>query len=48
MMKIGFIGGGNMAEAILSAVLARKLAGPQDITVSDILDVQTFLSGAKV
>jgi pyrroline-5-carboxylate reductase len=37
-MKIGFIGGGNMAEAILSSVLARKLAGPQDIGVSDILD----------
>jgi pyrroline-5-carboxylate reductase len=35
-MKITFIGGGNMAEAILSAVLRQKLAAPQDITVSDI------------
>jgi len=35
-MKIAFIGGGNMAEAILSAVLKQKLASPNDITVSDI------------
>jgi pyrroline-5-carboxylate reductase len=37
-MKIGFIGGGNMAEAILSAVVARKFADPADISTSDILD----------
>jgi pyrroline-5-carboxylate reductase len=37
-MKIGFVGGGNMAEAILSSVLARKMAGPEDVSVSDILD----------
>lgn len=37
-MKIGFIGGGNMAEAILSSVLARKLADPEDLSVSDVLD----------
>jgi pyrroline-5-carboxylate reductase len=35
-MKIGFIGGGNMAEAILSAVLRKNLAAPEDIAVSDI------------
>jgi pyrroline-5-carboxylate reductase len=35
-MKIAFIGGGNMAEAVLSAVLRQKLASPQDISVSDI------------
>jgi pyrroline-5-carboxylate reductase len=35
-MKIAFIGGGNMAEAILSAVLKNKLAAAKDITVSDI------------
>jgi pyrroline-5-carboxylate reductase len=35
-MKIAFIGGGNMSEAVVSAVLKNKLAGPQDVTVSDI------------
>jgi pyrroline-5-carboxylate reductase len=35
-MKIGFIGGGNMAEAILAAVLSRNLAPADEITVSDI------------
>lgn len=35
-MKIGFIGGGNMAEAILSAVLRQNLASPGDISVSDV------------
>jgi len=35
-MKIAFIGGGNMAEAILSAILKSKLASAGDITVSDI------------
>ncbi len=35
-MKIAFIGGGNMAEAILAAVLKQKVAAPTDITVSDI------------
>ncbi len=35
-MKIGFIGGGNMAEAILAAILKQKLASQNEITVSDI------------
>jgi pyrroline-5-carboxylate reductase len=35
-MKIAFIGGGNMAEAILAAILKTKLANPDVITVSDI------------
>jgi pyrroline-5-carboxylate reductase len=35
-MKIGFIGGGNMAEAILAAVLNRNLASADEIFVSDI------------
>ncbi len=35
-MKIAFIGGGNMAEAILSAIIRQKLAASTDITVSDI------------
>lgn len=35
-MKIAFIGGGVMAEAILAAILKKKLAQPEDIAVSDI------------
>ena len=35
-MKIAFIGGGNMGEAMLSAILEKQLASPEDITVSDI------------
>ncbi len=35
-MKTTFIGGGNMAEAILSAILNQHLCHPDDIVVSDI------------
>lgn len=35
-MKIAFIGGGNMGEAILAAVLRKGLAEPSDISVSDV------------
>jgi pyrroline-5-carboxylate reductase len=35
-MKITFIGGGNMGEAILSAVLGKHLATVQSVTVSDV------------
>ncbi len=35
-MKIAFIGGGNMGEAMLSAILTKKLSTPQAISVSDI------------
>jgi pyrroline-5-carboxylate reductase len=35
-MKIAFIGGGNMGEAILSALLSKKLAGAKDVAISDI------------
>jgi pyrroline-5-carboxylate reductase len=35
-LKIGFIGGGNMAEAILSSILLKELSRAQDIQVSDI------------
>jgi pyrroline-5-carboxylate reductase len=37
-MKIAFIGGGNMGEAILTAVIKKKLAAPAAISVSDISD----------
>jgi pyrroline-5-carboxylate reductase len=39
-MKIAFIGGGNMAEAILSAIIKNKLAEQSDITVSDIAETR--------
>ncbi len=35
-MKIAFIGGGNMGEAMLAALIAKKLCVPEDIYVSDI------------
>jgi len=35
-MKITFIGGGNMGEAMLAAVLEKELAAPADVSVSDI------------
>jgi len=35
-MKIAFIGGGNMGEAMLQAILNKKVASPGDIFVSDI------------
>jgi len=39
-MKIAFIGGGNMGEAILSAVLTKGLSTLQTISVSDISDAR--------
>lgn len=36
METIGFIGGGNMAEALIKGVLAAKLYSPKNIFVSDI------------
>jgi pyrroline-5-carboxylate reductase len=35
-MKIALIGGGNMAEAILSSILIKELSRAEDITVSDV------------
>jgi len=39
-MKIAFIGGGNMGEAMLAAVLAKGLAKPEAIIVSDVADAR--------
>ena len=39
-MKIAFIGGGNMGEAMLSAVLSKGLSKPASISVSDISDTR--------
>ena len=35
-MKVAFIGGGNMGEAMLAALLSQRLCTPEDISVSDI------------
>jgi pyrroline-5-carboxylate reductase len=37
-MKITFIGGGNMGEAMVTAILSKKLAKAADITVSEVLE----------
>jgi pyrroline-5-carboxylate reductase len=36
MLKIGFIGAGKMAEAMLSGLIANRFASPGEIVVSDI------------
>jgi pyrroline-5-carboxylate reductase len=39
-MKIAFIGGGNMGEAILAALLDKKLMNPADICISDVSETR--------
>jgi len=39
-MRLVFIGGGNMGEAMLSTVLNKRLAAPPDISVSDTSEVR--------
>ncbi len=39
-MRVGFIGGGYMGEAMVGALLRQGVAHPQDITVSDVADVR--------
>ncbi len=46
-MKIAFIGGGNMGEAMLAAVLKKGLAKPETIIVSDIADPRRKLLARK-
>jgi pyrroline-5-carboxylate reductase len=44
-MKVAFIGGGNMGEAMLSAIISRGIAKPDDVKVSDISeDRRKYLS----
>jgi pyrroline-5-carboxylate reductase len=38
--KVGFIGAGNMAGALIKGLLSAKLYRPQDIVVSDVLPTQ--------
>jgi len=40
MKKIGVIGAGNMAGALIKGLLSAKLYRPQDMVVSDVLPVQ--------
>ncbi len=45
MEKIGFLGGGNMAEALIKGIITAHLYSPDDIFVSDIsLERLSFLS----
>ena len=39
-LKIAFIGGGNMGEAMLAAVLGKKLAATADITLADVSETR--------
>jgi len=46
-LKIAFIGGGNMGEAILAAVLDKELSLPQTISVSDVSEARRQYLKAK-
>jgi len=46
-MKIAFIGGGGMGEAMLSAILDKGLSLPQDISVSDVSQARYQHLGQK-
>ncbi|MGA7676776.1 MAG: pyrroline-5-carboxylate reductase [Dehalococcoidia bacterium] len=39
-MKIGFIGGGTMGEAMIKSLLAKGAAKPADVTVSDVSETR--------
>ena len=39
-MKLGFVGGGTMGEAIIKSLLAKGAAKPSDITVSDVSEAR--------
>jgi len=46
-VKIAFIGGGNMGEAMLSAILEKGLSAPEAISVSDIKESRRQHLGQK-
>ena len=46
-MKIAFIGGGNMAEAMLAAILSQGISRPDGIKVSDIKEDRRHYLGKK-
>ena len=35
-MKIAFVGGGAMGEAMVKCLMTKKVAAPQDMVVSDV------------
>ena len=37
-MRIAFVGGGNMGEAMIRSILEKEVARPTDITASDVSD----------
>jgi pyrroline-5-carboxylate reductase len=39
-MRVGFIGGGYMGEAMIAALLKQGIASPKDITVSDVAEAR--------
>ncbi|MFQ5988276.1 MAG: pyrroline-5-carboxylate reductase family protein, partial [Dehalococcoidia bacterium] len=41
-MKIAFIGGGVMGEAMIRGILSKGLATPQDIIASDVNEERLF------
>ncbi len=45
--QIGFVGGGNMAEALLAGLLRKGLTGPERLTVSDPLASRRELLGRE-
>ena len=46
-MKIAFIGGGNMGEAMLSAIISKGISTPKNISVSDINEARLSHLGQK-
>ena len=36
MKKLGFIGGGNMAEALMAGLLQNRVFAPADLIASDV------------
>lgn len=42
-MRITFIGGGTMGEAMIKCLLAKKVVSPQDIVVSDVNELRREL-----
>ncbi|MDD5287844.1 MAG: pyrroline-5-carboxylate reductase [Dehalococcoidales bacterium] len=46
-MKIAFIGGGNMGEAMLATMMGKKLAVAGDITVSDVSETRRVYLSQK-
>jgi pyrroline-5-carboxylate reductase len=46
-VRIAIIGGGAMGEAMVKCLLAKKVAAPQDMVVSDISPVRPVLGSTR-